>query len=77
MPHCCCAQDTAVKLAWIREAAPNLDPEDALLAPHMRQILALLFRALQAVQASAGDPADKKNARVVAHIVNSQLHQCQ
>ena len=66
-----------MKLAWIREAAPNLDPQDALLAPHMRNILTTLFRGLQAVQASATDAADKKNARVVAHIVNSQLHQCQ
>ena len=41
-------QDTQVKLLWIKEAAPNLDPNDAMLAPHMREILQTLYYELHA-----------------------------
>ena len=37
-----------MKLLWIKEAAPNLDPNDALLAPHMREILQALYQQLHA-----------------------------
>lgn len=68
-------QDTGIKLQWLKEAAPVLDPNDTMLAPHMRQILQQLFSALQACQAGAA-PGDARACRHVIHLVNSLLHQC-
>lgn len=65
-----------MKLQWIKEAAPALDPSDPLLAPHMRHILQQLFNALQARQAMA-PPAEARTVRMVSHLVNSLLHDCQ
>ena len=39
-----------MKLAWIKEAAPALDPADPQLAPHMRGVLAQLLERLQGAQ---------------------------
>lgn len=36
---CDLGKDTARKLSWIREAALALNPDDPLLAPHMRPFL--------------------------------------
>lgn len=69
-------QDTAVKLLWIKEAAPNLDPNDALLAPHMREILQALYQQLHACLLSS-PPQQARTTKVVVHLVNSLLHQCQ
>lgn len=68
-------QDTGIKLQWLKEAAPVLDPDDTMLAPHMRQILQQLFAALQACQPLAS-PGDARACRHVIHLVNSLLHQC-
>ena len=69
-------QDTAVKLLWIKEAAPNLDPNDPLLAPHMREILQALYQQLHACLLSS-PPQQARTTKVVVHLVNSLLHQCQ
>ena len=72
----CGLQDTQVKLLWIKEAAPNLDPNDALLAPHMREILQALYNELHACLLSS-PPQQARTTKVVVHLVNSLLHQCQ
>ncbi|BDA40748.1 probable enhancer of mRNA-decapping protein 4 [Coccomyxa sp. Obi] len=69
------SKDTGIKLQWLKEAAPVLDPNDTMLAPHMRQILQQLFAALQACQPLVS-PGDARACRTVIHLVNSLLHQC-
>ena len=65
----------STKLAWVREAAMELDPEalGQVLTPHVRPILAGLVSELKKV-AAGGKHADA--ARGAVHVVNSVLHQC-
>ena len=66
----------ATKLAWVREAAMELDPEalGPALTPHVRPILAGLVAELKKKAAGGGKNADA--ARAAVHVVNSVLHQC-
>ena len=53
----------------------SLDPEDALLAPHMRPVLQEVYRSLQPLLAAQPDHA--RSTRMVLHLVNSLLQSCQ
>lgn len=67
----------ATKLAWVREAAMELDPEalGPALTPHVRPILAGLVAELKKKAAAAGGK-NADSARAAVHVVNSVLHQC-
>lgn len=65
----------AAVLPWIREAALALDPQDPVLAGHMRAILDELFAALQS-RAAGATGAETATLRLVIHVVNSLRMQC-
>jgi enhancer of mRNA-decapping protein 4 len=76
-------KDTTRKLSWIREAALALNPDDPLLAPHMRPFLHQLHQNLlrQMEQTTvSGDqmtvPGEQSNLRLVIHVVRSLLTSC-
>ncbi|KAF8067359.1 Acsf3 [Scenedesmus sp. PABB004] len=68
--------NAALKLAWLAEAAPVLDPHDATTAPHLKGVLTGVMAALKALVASlpGAEPLAKK-AKVTLHLFNSLLHQ--
>jgi len=69
---CLCPQ---VKLDWIQQTVLSLDPEDALLAPHMRPVLQGLYRNLHPLIATKPEMA--RTVRMVVHLVNSLISTCQ
>lgn len=62
----------AAKLAWIREAALQLNPKDPVLARHLRPVLEGVHTALAAAAARAVGP-DAASCRLALHVVHSQM----
>jgi enhancer of mRNA-decapping protein 4 len=62
----------AAKLAWIREAALQLNPKDPVLARHLRPVLEGVHTALAAAAARATGP-DAASCRLALHVVHSQM----
>ena len=73
---CDLGKDTARKLSWIREAALALNPNDPLLAPHMRPFLEQLYQNLHNQVQITTVPGEQANLRLVIHVVNSLLTAC-
>jgi len=72
---CDLGKDTTRKLSWIREAALALNPDDPLLAPHMRPFLQQLYQNLHK-QVAQAVPGEQANLRLVIHVVHSLLTSC-
>lgn len=72
---CDLGKDTPRKLSWIREAALALNPDDPLLAPHMRPFLQQLYENLRR-QVKHAVPGEQANLRLVIHVVHSLLTSC-
>lgn len=72
---CDLGKDTPRKLSWIREAALALNPDDPLLAPHMRPFLQQLYENLRR-QVKHALPGEQANLRLVIHVVHSLLTSC-
>jgi enhancer of mRNA-decapping protein 4 len=70
---CDLSNDTGRKLSWIREAALALNPNDPMLAPHMRPFLEQLYQNLHHQMIHTTVPGDQANLRLVIHVVNSLL----
>ena len=62
----------ATKLTWIREAAMLINPQDAVLARHLRPVLESVHAALQAT-AGRVTGAQASSLRLAMHVVHSQL----
>jgi enhancer of mRNA-decapping protein 4 len=73
---CDLSNDTGRKLSWIREAALALNPNDPVLAPHMRPFLEQLYQNLHHQMIHMTVPGDQANLRLVIHVVNSLLTAC-
>lgn len=73
---CDLGKDTARKLSWIREAALALNPDDPLLAPHMRPFLEQLYQNLHRQVQQSTVPGEQANLRLVIHVVHSLLTSC-
>lgn len=73
---CDLGKDTARKLSWIREAALALNPDDPLLAPHMRPFLQQLYQNLHRQVQQTTVPGEQANFRLVIHVVHSLLTSC-
>eukprot|EP01018_Ginkgo_biloba_P013901 Gb_28448 [translate_table: standard] len=73
---CDLGKDTTHKLVWIREAALALNPNDPLLAPHMRPILEQLYQNLHRQMLIVNSGGDANSARLVLHLVHSILTAC-
>ncbi|CAM6073454.1 unnamed protein product [Sphagnum tenellum] len=73
---CDLSNDTGRKLSWIREAALVLNPNDPVLAPHMRPFLEQLYQNLHRQLIHTTVPGDQANLRLVIHVVNSLLTAC-
>eukprot|EP01018_Ginkgo_biloba_P006544 Gb_36346 [translate_table: standard] len=69
-------KDTADKLVWIREASSVLNPNDLMLARHMRGILTHLYQNLHRQMLTNNSGAEANSIRLVLHVVNSLLTQC-
>ncbi|KAJ7536521.1 hypothetical protein O6H91_12G072700 [Diphasiastrum complanatum] len=74
---CDLGKDTARKLTWIREAALRLNPNDPVLAPHMRLFLDQLYNNLRR-QLLLLPPTGEltSSLTLVIHVVNSLLTAC-
>jgi hypothetical protein len=68
--------NTALKLAWLAEAGPVIDPHDAVTAPHVQGVLTGVLNALKALVSSL-PPNDvlAKKGKITLHLFNSLLHQ--
>lgn len=65
-------QDTDVKLVWLLEAAPNLDPRDPAVARHRLDVLPGVRSNLTALLASSsGETA--KTCKLGVHLINSLM----
>ncbi|GBG60627.1 hypothetical protein CBR_g8647 [Chara braunii] len=74
---CDLKNDTARKLVWIQQAALALNPQDPLLARHMRGILEQLYQHLHQQVPLLNNNADMAGKlRLVIHLVNSLLVSC-
>eukprot|EP01018_Ginkgo_biloba_P025568 Gb_04906 [translate_table: standard] len=73
---CDLGKDTARKLVWIREAALALNPNDPILAPHMRPILEQLYQNLHRQMLLVNSGGEASSVRLVLHVVNSILTAC-
>lgn len=73
---CDLGKDTARKLSWIREAALALNPDDPLLAPHMRPFLEQLYQNLHRQVQLTTIPGEQATLRLVIHVVHSLLTSC-
>ncbi|KAG0566280.1 hypothetical protein KC19_7G051900 [Ceratodon purpureus] len=73
---CDLGKDTVRKLSWIREAALALNPDDPLLAPHMRPFLQQLYQNLHRQVQQTTVPGEQANLRLVIHVVHSLLTSC-
>lgn len=66
-------QDTAVKLAWIKDIAGELDPEDQALVSHLSSIAVTVLRNLRQTQFQG---KDVKNARLASAVLESTARSC-
>lgn len=73
---CDLGKDTSRKLVWIREAALALNPNDPILAHHMRPILGDLYQNLHGQMLITSSGAEASSIRLVLHLVNSILTAC-
>lgn len=65
-----------IKLAWLAEAAPVMDPHDPVTAPHIKGVLSGVMAALKRlVAALPPTDATAKRAKIALHLFNSLLHQ--
>lgn len=71
---CDLSNETALKLDWIQQTTLSLDPEDTLLAAHMRPILGQLYNSLH--QLISQKPEQGRAIRMVIHLVNSLMGTC-
>jgi len=68
--------DTALKLTWLAEAAPCIDPHDKVTEPHLRGVLTGVMNTLkQLVMSLPQTDALAKKGKVTLHLLNSLLHQ--
>jgi hypothetical protein len=68
--------DTPLKLAWLAEAAPAVDPHDPMTEPHLRAVLSGVMNSLkQLVMALPQTDAMAKQGKITLHLFNSLLHQ--
>ena len=66
--------DTDLKLSWLVQAAPAIDPRHPRVAEHCRQVLEPVKAQLTGLARSlSGEPG--KQAKTAVHLVNSLLHQ--
>lgn len=66
-------QDTALKLAWIKDIAGELDPEDQALVSHLSSIAVTVLRNLRQTQFQG---KDVKNARLASAVLESTARSC-
>ncbi|GBF96126.1 hypothetical protein Rsub_08874 [Raphidocelis subcapitata] len=68
--------DADLRLEWLTEVAPLLEPGNATTAPHLRGVLNSVMAALKALagQLPHTDAVGRK-AKLALHVVNSLLHQ--
>jgi hypothetical protein len=69
--------DAALKLDWLGECCPLLQPRDPAVSPHLRQALSPAVPGLRALATGGAgiDPSLAKRAKTVVHLFNSLLHQ--
>lgn len=68
--------NTALKMAWLNEAAPAIDPHDPVTAPHIKGVLSGVMGSLkQLVNSLPATDATAKKAKITLHLFNSLLHQ--
>lgn len=68
-----CPQDTGVKLAWIKEIASELDPEDATLQSHLSSIALTVLKNLRQ---SPFQGKDARTARLASAVLESTAMSC-
>ena len=68
-------RQTALKLAWLRDATMALDPQDQQVASHLRGVLQDIHGRLAAVVAGP-DRILASDAKLGMHVVNSLLASC-
>lgn len=68
--------NSPLKLSWLAEAAPVIDPHDPVTAPHLQGVLTGVLNSLKQLVLSLPqtDPMAKKG-KVTLHLFNSLLHQ--
>jgi hypothetical protein len=70
------ASDADLKLAWLAEAAPAVDPHDPMTEPHLRSVLSGVMNSLkQLVMSLPQTDAMAKQGKITLHLFNSLLHQ--
>eukprot|EP00879_Flechtneria_rotunda_P017780 GHRR01018639.1.p1 GENE.GHRR01018639.1~~GHRR01018639.1.p1 ORF type:complete len:357 (+),score=146.04 GHRR01018639.1:701-1771(+) len=68
--------NTPLKLAWLGEAAPVVDPHDPVTAPHVKTVLTGVMMSLkQLVTSLPANDAMAKKGKITLHLFNSLLHQ--
>lgn len=66
--------DTEVKLSWLVEASPAIDPRNPKIAEHCRRVLEPVKTSLtQVARSLSGEPG--RLAKTAVHLINSLLHQ--
>jgi hypothetical protein len=67
---------TQLKLNWLAEAAPVIDPHDPMTEPHLRGVLTGVMASLkQLVMSLPQSDAMAKQGKITLHLFNSLLHQ--
>lgn len=67
---------TPIRLAWLAEAAPAVDPHDPVTEPHLRTVLSGVMNSLkQLVTSLPQTDAMAKKGKITLHLFNSLLHQ--
>lgn len=68
--------NTALRLSWLAEAAPVVDPHDPMTEPHLRSVLSGVMSSLkQLVMSLPQTDAMAKKGKITLHLFNSLLHQ--
>jgi hypothetical protein len=68
--------NTPLKLAWLAEAAPVVDPHDPMTAPHIKVVLTGVMSSLKAlVNSLPQNDVMAKKGKITLHLFNSLLHQ--
>lgn len=68
--------NTPVKLNWLTEAAPVIDPHNPVTAPHLKVVLTGVMTSLkQLVNSLPSNDVMAKQGKVALHLFNSLLHQ--
>ncbi|WIA33243.1 hypothetical protein OEZ86_006385 [Tetradesmus obliquus] len=66
---------TPLKLAWLAEAAPVVDPHDPVTAPHLKVVLTGVMSSLKAlVNSLPQNDVMAKKGKITLHLFNSLLH---